>query len=102
MIIKDIFSLIKLINILKEAKKNMKPGIKTSEFILVALSTIVAIAGTVVGYLDPALTLKVVAILIAVYNIGRVVSKMTKTTVDDKAMDKIAELIEKLNGKKPE
>ena len=102
MIIKDIFSLIKLINVIKEARKNMKPGIKTSEFILVALSTIVAIAGVVVGYLDPALTLKVVAILIAVYNIGRVVSKMTKTDIDDKAMDKIAELIEKLNGKKPE
>ena len=102
MIIKDIFSLIKLINVIKEARKNMKPGIKTSEFISVALCTIVAIAGVVVGYLDPALTLKIVAILIAVYNIGRVVSKMTKTTVDDQAMDKIAELIEKLNGKKPE
>lgn len=86
---------------IKEAYMKGK-GFLTSEFWLTALGVLASLAGALVGYIPPELTIKIVAGLTAVYTIARAIVKLTPSTKDDELVEKIAQIIKNLGGKPPE
>ncbi len=80
--------------------KETKPGLKTSEFYLVAIQVILLILGVVFTSLNPTIAAIVSAVLVTVYVIGRDYVKRTPATWDDKALAEIGKFLEKI-GKLP-
>lgn len=102
-IIEKVKLLFALNKIFKEVTSLMKKGNWFStEFILNLLTILGTLAAAVVGMLPAVLVLKIVAVLVVVYTIGRSIAKLTATTKDDEIIEKVGNIIKNLGGKVPE
>jgi hypothetical protein len=90
-----IFKIVKGVFKKREKEVVVKAGTKTSELWLTVGFNVLGIALMVGGSLNPELTIKVLAAMNGIYLIGRNLVKMTATDLDDKAIEKLGELIEK-------
>ena len=89
--IKLLFLLWKLVKMIKGGK--MKNGLKTSEFWLTTGSGLLTLTLALLGQVNPALAIKIITILTAVYTAGRTLVKVTATDLDDKAIEKLGEVL---------
>ncbi len=90
--IKNIMLLWKIYKKIKEAK--MKDGIKTSEFWLTVISSLITILLSIEGLIPVEIMTKTITILVGVYTIARTVVKFTTTTKDDEFVEKIGKILE--------
>ena len=93
----QLYSVWKIAKKLFKKKKEVvvKKGISTTEMWLTAGFDLLAIGMTIIGTLNPALTVKVLLIANSVYAVSRTLVKLTATELDDKAVEKLKELIDK-------
>ena len=66
-----------------------------SELYVTSIASLVAIVMNIMGVLQPDLMIKVMAVLGSVYTVGRTLVKMTRTTLDDRAIEELGKLLEK-------
>lgn len=90
-----------IMNILKEAKMEIKEGKKTSEFKLVVVLEILLVLAGLVGYLPKETVAIILACLTALYTILRTIYKMTATKIDDIIVEKLEKIIEKVEKEQP-
>jgi uncharacterized membrane protein len=86
-------------NKIQEAK--MKDGIKTTEFWLTVLGSLVAVSLYFIGGLDVNTLALVIAVLTGIYTVSRAIVKKTASKKDDEVFNKVLNilkpLLEKLN-----
>jgi len=73
----------------------IKSGVKTSEMWITVGAIVLNAVLAVLGIVNPALALKIIGILSTIYTIGRVAVKLTSSKIDDKIMEKLAEILKK-------
>lgn len=70
----------------------MKPGVKTSEFILSVAGIVISLWFGIQEIIPPELSVKVAGFLTAIYTFARAIVKCTSTTRDDRFLDKLRDL----------
>lgn len=74
-------------------EKDVKPGVKSSEFLLTILGVVGMVAGMLFGKLDAGTATLVIGILVGLYTVARAIVKVTPTTKDDELLDAIKDKI---------
>jgi len=94
----QLYSLWKVVRRFLPKKKKeviVKKGIATSELWLTVAFDLLAIGFMVAGTLNPELMIKILGITNGIYLVSRTIVKLTATELDDAAVAKLKELIDK-------
>lgn len=87
-IFQKVTALFKVLKILQEVK--MLKGLRTTEFWISLGGIVYAVWTAAQGMIDPALSVQIVGIVVAVYALARAISKITPWKGDDEFLDKLA------------